>query len=219
MSKFCLLLAALAAIALPAAAEVVTPAAIYMPAGGKVVTEVNLGDADVLGMVKQSIPAVGDVLRELAPSIGKEMRIDSHVDVASLINLDEFAQAIAGVKDVRLLLVRYPKTMTPQRFVAEFTRGVAKTGAFNKTITDFGFFPGSVRLFSAPDNGGIIAFAYNPDEHLAYALRVVGGEDVPKLIRWGGRIVKVFVENQKDVHMVQESGHQAGPSNPPAEVK
>lgn len=188
-----LMVAAILLVAMPAVAEVVAPPVINMPTGGKVVTEINLSDNDVLGIIKQSIPAVADVLKELAPAFAQRAGAPDNLDFAKMINLDEFSQAISGVKDVRVLIARYPKTMTPQRFLAEFTAGVAKTGRFNKTVSDSGFFPGSVGMFSAPDNGGIIGFAYNPQEHTAYMIRVVGGLDMPKLIRWSGQIAKMFV--------------------------
>lgn len=191
------------AVALSAnvAAEVVVPPAINMPAGGKIVTEINLSDNDVLGIVKQSIPALADVLKELAPTIAQRAGAQNNPGWAKLISLEEFSQAISGVRDVRVLIARYPKMMTPERFLSEFSAGVAKTGQFNKIVSDFGFFPGSMAMFAAPENAGIIAFAYNPEEHTAYAVRVVGGLDVPKLIHWSGQIAKMFVAVRSEVQV------------------
>lgn len=217
MNRFVVLLVVLVAIvlgAMPVAAEVITPPAINMPYGGKIVTEINLSDNDVLGIVKQSIPAVGDVLKDMAPAIAGQVGMEPTSNWAEMINLDEFSQAVAGVKDVRLLIARYPQTMTPQRFLSEFTAGVAKTGRFNKTVSDFGFFPGSVALFSAPENGGIIGFAFNPNEHVAYAVRVVGGLDMPELIRWSGQIAKYFMHNRTKV--VPDTVDQPYDDQPPA---
>lgn len=174
--------------ALPAVAAIVEPPAINMPAGGKVVTEINLGDNDVLGIVKQSIPALADVIKEVAPSVTGAAGASANADIANSISFDELSQAIAGVKDIRVLVACYPNTMTAERFLSEFTAGVGKLGRFSKTATDLKFFPGSVGLFSAPDNGGIVGFAYDPKGHTAYALRVVGGLDMPKLIHWSGQI-------------------------------
>ncbi len=197
--------------ALPVAADVVSPPAIHLPAGGRIVTEVNLSDKDVLGIAKASIPALGGVLKELAPAIIQKAELPQDVDLVDLINLEEFSQAISEVKDVRLLVARYPKTMTPERFASEFAMGVAKTGTFNKTLSDTGFFPGSIGVFSAPDNSGIIMFAYHPDERTAYAARVVGGVDVPKLIRWGGRIAKWFVGQMIEVEHTPSQGESEEP--------
>lgn len=208
---------------MPAAAEVAAPPAINLPAGGKIVTEINLSDSDVLGIIKQSIPAVEDVAKQIAPMFARTAGASSGPDLAKAIDLKDFSEAISGVQNVRMLIARYPKYMTAERFLAEFTMGVAKSGQFSKTISDFGFFPGSVALFSAPDNGGIIAFAYNADEGTAYAARVVGGVDIPKLIRWSGEIAKAFIPARVQVQpnaMEQPAADDAGPAleaQPPAE--
>lgn len=217
MKKFVISLIVLVAVFVtlaPSYAEVVKPPAINMPAGGKIVTEVNLSDSDVLGIVKQSIPAVADVLKEMGPALAERAGAPSSLDVAQLVNLEEFLEAVSGVKNVRLLIARYPKSMTAERFLSEFNMGVAKTGEFSKTVSDFGFFPGSVALFSAPDNGGIVGFAYNPEEHTAYAVRVVGGLDMPKLIRWAGQIAKFFVVQRKAVVPEQPSVDEPVPGTP-----
>lgn len=219
-------LAALALVAIPAASAVVAPPAINMPAGAKIVTEINLSDEDVLGIVKQSIPAVADVLKELAPEIAHRAGAQSSPDWAKLISLDELSQAISGVKAVRLLVARYPKTMTRERFLSEFGMGVAKTGRFNKILSDFGFFPGSMGMFAAPENAGLIGFAYDSRRCTAYAVRVVGGLDVPKLIHWSGEIAKMFVTVGTEVEQSPSKPVPEGPAatevatpDPPADGK
>lgn len=214
--------AVVAALAgLPVAAAVVAPPAINMPAGGRIVTAVNLSDNDVLGIVKQSIPVVADVLKELAPAIAQHTGVSSGSGWAKLISLDEFSQAISGVKDVRMLIARYPESMTPERFLEEFSRGVRKSGPFSLVLGDMGFSPGSVGLYAAPQNAGMIGFAYDPECHTAYAVRVVGSVDVPKLIHWSGQVAKIFMEATSEVRPNGLTQPDAGvqPSQPATQSK
>lgn len=179
------------------AGKLIAPPAIYLPAGGKVVTEINLSDDDVLGIIKQAIPAIGDVVKDLVPAAGEGAQnslsaVGFVAMAASTIDTTGLSEAIAGVKNVRVLIAKYPGAVSPEKFLREFDKGAAKAGPFNKILSDFGFSPGAVAIYALPNNGGCMGFAYNPSAHAVYALRVVGGVDVPKLIKWAGGIAKVF---------------------------
>ena len=175
------------------AATVICPPAIYLPAGGKVVTEINLSDSDVLGIVKQSIPALADVVKDMLPLAMGGGDAKSAVVWASVIDVKGLSEAIDGVKNIRMVVAKYPSPIPPERFLDEFNMGVAKAGKFNKIITDFGFMPGAGGFYALPDNAGCMGFAYDPHERTAYAVRVVGGVDIPKLIKWAGEIAKAAV--------------------------
>jgi len=171
---------------------VTPPPAIYLPAGGKVVTEINLSDDDVLGIIKDSIPAAAGVAKDLV-AVKMGANPEAAEAMSSAIDTTGLMEAISGITNVRVLIARYPSGMSPERFVKEFSAGVAKAGQFHKVLTDFGFSPGAAGLYALPDNAGSMAFAYDPNSHTAYAARVVGGLDVPKLIKWGGNIAKAFM--------------------------
>jgi len=193
-----LLLASALAVALltPCIAEgdVVAPPAIYLPAGSKIVTEVNLSDDDVLGIVKQSIPAIADVAKELLP-----LRFgENAAAISNAIDVTDLMQAIEGITNVRIVIAKYPSKISPERFVNEFNMGVAKAGKFSKVLTDSAFSGGAAGLYVLPENAGCIGFAYDPYERTVYAARVVGGLDVPKLIKWVGNIAKVALSAEQE---------------------
>lgn len=202
------------------ASTVTPPPAIYLPAGGNVVTEINVSDSDVLGIIKQAIPAVGDVVKDIAPQVGgpdgkMAAAVASAADPAGL------SQAIEGIKNVRFVIARYPASVSPQKFVAEFDKGAAKAGPFSKILSDFGFFPGAVAIYALPNNAGCMGFVYIPSERTVYAARVVGGLDVPKLIKWAGGIAKV-VCGAHAASMIEQPVAQPAPASgtpEPAESK
>lgn len=209
-----------------ATATVVAPPAIYVPAGGKVVTEINVSDDDVLGIIKQAIPAAGDIVKEMAGQEGGAGgNAKMAVAMAGMVDLKELSEAIEGIKNIRLLVVRYSQPITPERFVNEFTAGAAKAGQFNKIASDFGFFPGALGIYALPGNAGCMGFAYIPAQRTAYAVRIVGGVDVPKLIKWAGNIAKMAV-GQRGKAKVEEQPEDATqpaspaePAEPPAAVE
>ena len=194
-----MLLALVVGMAVPVIAEVnaapvlVSPPAIYMPAGGKVVTEINLSDDDVLGIIKQAIPVVADVVKDIAPPQAGGPNAKAFVAVAGTVDFTGLSDAISGIKNIRVLIVRYPAKVSAEKFLDEFSKGAAKAGQFNKILSDFGTFPGAVGVYALPGNAGCMGFAYDPRQHVAYAARVVGGVDVSKLIKWAGGIVKMVV--------------------------
>lgn len=210
---------AMPAIAADGAATMIAPPAIFMPAGGKVVTEINVSDDDVLGIIKQAIPAVADVAKELGSSAmaggGREM--SAMIAMAGAVDVQGLSEAIVGITNVRLLAVRYARPMAPEKFVEEFTAGAAKAGQFNKIVTDFGMFPGALGIYALPANGGCMGFVYLPDQRTVYAVRVVGGVDVPKLIKWGGSIAKLALTSRMQV--VPEAAAQPNSAEPPAAVE
>jgi len=198
----------------------IPPPPIYLPAGGTVVTEVNLSDNDVLGIIKQAIPAAADALKNIAAGIDQsnnpEMawtRVVNQVDIQGLLD------AVQGIKDIRAIMVRYPGGMTPRKFMSEFDSGVGKIGPFSKILSDTAFSNGAAAIYAQPDNVGYMAFAYDPNQHTAYVARVVGFVDVPKLIQWVGDVAKLVVNAQKHEVASQNTGAPVPPPAPAQPAK
>lgn len=210
-----LLVASALAMALltPCAAEgnLTSPPAIYLPAGGKVVTEINLSDDDVLGIIKESIPALADVAKDLVP-LKMGANAEHAQALAEAIDITGLMEAIEGITNIRIVIARYPSRLSPERFVKEFSAGVAKAGQFNKVLTDFGFSPGAAGLYALPDNAGCMGFAYDPNSRTVYAARVVGGLDVPKLIKWAGDIAKLVFARERTPAPTPETATPAPPA-------
>lgn len=185
-----ILFASVCALAVSAAAaSVAAPPAINLPAGGKVVTEINVSDEDVLGMVKSSIPAIADVLKNL--TAGESGSSRALPEWAKSISTQELSEAISGVRGIRVIIARYAKPIEPEKFVEQFGMGVVKLGQFNSIATDFGTLPVAAGLYAAPENAGMVGFAYSRASGTAYAVRIVGGLDLPKLIHWAGEVARL----------------------------
>ena len=207
-------LIALWALCLPAVAQTenaatpTAPPAIYLPVGGKVVTEINVSDDDVLGIIKQAIPMVNDIVKDIAstktknPDVSCDPQFTMVMGIAGTVDMHGLSEAIAGVKNVRVLIVKYPRNISPERFLSECGDGVQKAGPFRKILSDYGNFPGAVAIYALPENAGCMGFAYDSYAKTAYAVRVVGGVDIPKLIKWAGGIAKNAI--LQDVEKIQE---------------
>ena len=149
---------------LPGRRHDIAPPAINLPAGAKVVTEVNLTDADVLGMLKASIPALADVLKSLAPSRGGNAAMTPVM--LGQIDLNGLSEVISDIHGVRIVIAHYDTPIDPQTFIQRFSDGVAKLGQFSKLMSDSGLLPiaAASGLYVAPDNAGMIGFGYDPDQ-------------------------------------------------------
>ncbi len=204
----------------PVKGRLIPPPAIYIPQGGTVVTEINLRDEDVLGMIKEIIPAAAEVARGIfremvesgsGPGVGKAL---APMAMAGQIDIDGFMQAIEGITGVRVLVVKYPKPMDPQVVLKQLDSGVAKAGVFSKVLSDVAMFPGAVAIYAAPDNGGFMGFAYHPEGGKLYAARIVGFVDVAEMTRWAGSLAKMFLgERAARVEEAQEA-EETAPAEP-----
>lgn len=181
----------------PANAQTTTglipPPPIYTPFGGTVVTELNLSDADILGIVKQVIPAVGQALRddETCKMLGT---IDPNLSALGKIDFNTLIDAVNGIKNVRFIVVRYNRNLDIKQLQSQFDSGVAKVGTYSKIVSDISNpYGGVAAVYSQPsDGGGIIAYFYEPGARQLVAARVVGSLDYEKLTKWVIETGKLF---------------------------
>jgi hypothetical protein len=180
--------------------KLTTPPAINLPAGGKVVTEINFSDNDVLGIVKKVIPATVETLKSVVETKGS-MQVAQHVnpqiqkaaDIAKQIDIQGLMDAIQGIQNVRVLVARYPKSTEPVSFINDFNTGVAKLGEFSKIVSNVDEYKGAIAIYAQPDNVGYVGVVFDISSHTAYAARVVGFIDLPKLIQWAGSVAKAVI--------------------------
>jgi len=178
---------AAAALASTGGGKLIPPPAIYMPYGGKIVSEVNLSDSNVLGIIKQILPALTDLVRVAADAFGTApVSGKTAVNLEALPDLDfkPLSEVIEGVKNVRFIVVKYPRNADAQKLLAEMDAGVAKVGTFSKVASDFAFVPGVFAMYAQSNKEGYIAFAYDSKKGVLYAGRIVGLVDVAKLTQW-----------------------------------
>ncbi|MCE5200301.1 MAG: hypothetical protein ABFD54_08530 [Armatimonadota bacterium] len=189
-------------IAADTAQGLVTPPSIYTPFGGRVVTEINFSDTDVLCIIRQAVPAIseavaGSAAQKQVISTEDESQEPSALAVLDSLDLNTFMDALAGIKNIRLVGVKYGRKLTVTQALAEFNAGVAKTGRFSKVASDLGSFPGVFALYAEENNAGYIGFAYEPSTRMLYAGRIVGSVDVPKLAKWAVNAAKIIPDLKK----------------------
>ncbi len=176
----------------------IPPPAIHIPYGGKIVTDFNFSDSDVLGIVKQVMPSIGDLIAEVAPkamSTGETL-IKGPTElgaVLSSMNLKELSEAISGIKNIRAIVAVYGSSVSPERMLEQWDKGVAKIGTFSRVFSDIAMFNGAFALYAQPDNSGYIGFAYEPGSKVLYAVRIVGFVDVAKLTKWAVDAARLFM--------------------------
>ena len=191
-----------------ASGTLIPPPAIHIPHGGTIVTEINLSDDDVLGIIKEVIPVAAEAAREVVGDLAKGgldpntgMGIGVPLALITGLDVEGLMEAVGGIERIRVIVARYDRKIDARTFMGEFDAGVAKAGTFSKVLADVGFFPGAVGLYAAPGNESYIAFAYEPRGHQLCAARIVGFVDVPALTRWIANAVKMFLTGFMPVRM------------------
>ncbi|MCE5315511.1 MAG: hypothetical protein ABFD49_09445 [Armatimonadota bacterium] len=177
-----ILIAASACFAAPTSTEggLIPPPAINIPYGGTVVTEINISDNDVLGIIKQALPVIANVMQS-QPAQTQDGQ-PTAVFAAKSLDLQAFGQAIGGITGIRFIIAKYEKQISPSDMVKQFGDGVAKIGKFSKIASDFAFVPGVAGIYAQENNSGYMGFMYDYNGKVLYALRIVGSVDIPKLI-------------------------------------
>jgi hypothetical protein len=166
----------------------IPPPAINIPHGGVIVTEVNLSDNDVLGIIKQVLPALANTMQNIPAQAlpGHSMQA-----LAGSLDLETIVQVIDGIKGVRFIVAKYEREISPADMIKQFSEGVAKTGTFSKVASDFAFVPGVFGLYAQENNAGYTGFMYDHQGKVLYAARIVGSVDIPKLVEWASKMGKL----------------------------
>ncbi|MGC8863635.1 MAG: hypothetical protein ACP5R5_12780 [Armatimonadota bacterium] len=170
-----------------AARGLIPPPAISVPYGGKVVTEINFSDKDLLGVIKQIIPAIGEVIGTVLPmaaGAAKGPVSEKAVAFLSRIDFKGLADAISGITNFRMLVVKYRATIKPPELTAQLDSGVAKLGQFSRVLSDVSRAPGVLALYAQADGGGYVGYAFDPTARSLYAFRIIGNADYGKLTKW-----------------------------------
>lgn len=205
-----------------AATGLIPPPTINIPYGGRIVTDINLSDGDVLGIIKQALPTMGDVVTSLAPMAQQATGDPKAAAIAGMlasVDFRELTEAISGITNIRVLIVRFPDTgrLSTEAVLEQFDQGVAKVGRFSRVASDVGMSPGAFGLYAAPNNGGYIGFAFDPGSRTLYAARVVGFVDVAKVTKWVADVAKTAVGAAMQAPRIMENTGEPEPSVAPAE--
>lgn len=159
------------------------PSEIATPPGTTLITEISLSDSDILGMIKQAIPAFA----QSAAGAKGEMGV-----FLQNIDLNTLSEAIQGLKFIRFTQFEMtPQTTAPEvlAFFEEHASEQSDPG-WSRILFDSSMAQkGTVEVFT---RGGqdFYGFAVNPAQKRAFAFRTVGFVDIPKFASWVGKAAK-----------------------------
>ncbi|MGQ9454588.1 MAG: hypothetical protein ACUVRS_06865 [Armatimonadota bacterium] len=175
----------------------IPPPAIMIPSGAKLLTELNISDKDLLGVIKQMIPAIGEVVTTVAPMAAGHDVTTGGVDLLRVVQKIDFqalADAISGIRHVRILNVTYARQLDIPGLLGQLDSGVSKLGQFSRVVADVGgITPGLLAIYAQSDGDGYIGYAYEPGSRKLYAFRILGSADIQKFIKWGTDVIKTVV--------------------------
>lgn len=184
---------------------IIPPPALNVPYGGKIVTELNFSDNDVLGMLKGLIPVFNTLWTRAAGSgVCESLGVQPDImKKLSGIDLKPLADATSGVKNVRMIVVKYGNDAKAERMMSDINVGVAKMGMFSKVAMDSAMAPGGALIYAEANNGGYAAFMFDKKSHTLYAGRLVGFVDVPRIVGWVTEIGMLFGEKSQTPAAIQ----------------
>lgn len=198
-------LALTAATAAEVAGKTVAPPAIHLPHGAKVQTELNFGNNDVLGLVKELLPALGDLV-SIGSAAGGPMGLGPGgplpvpAEMLSQIDFRPLAEVLDGITNFRMIVASHKTGVPADDILAQFSSGAAKAGRFNRIITNLPVNAGVLAVFAQADGAGYLFYNYNAGDGKIQAVRLSGKVDVAKLMKWATETMKMFaVKAREDV--------------------
>lgn len=210
MNKFLavmLIVAVMCSFAVAAWAQsgtLVKPYALNLPYGAEITTEVNLSEQDLLPTIKGLIPMIGELARmgavqqmgaQMSPGVG-EMGAQMMSGIEDL-DTKPLAEAVEGVKAIRVLSGTFPRHSSPRVFQMEFEKGLAKSGTFTNIIRHVQDV--AVGVYAQSNNGGYVAYMYDAKKGTVAAARLVGFLDIQKIMDWGMAIAKKAAQKQQEM--------------------
>jgi len=160
------------------------PPEILAPPGGTLVTEINLSDSDVLGMLKQAIQGFAQSAAGSPGELGMALKS---------MDLNTLAEAIQGVKSLRVMQFKLGAGSEPGK-ILDFYQGqlmpAEGTSGWSRILYDTSMVPkGAVAIYS---RAGQDFFGVGADGagKRAFVFRTSGFVDVPKFATWLGGAAK-----------------------------
>ena len=165
--------------------EIPPPPELETPPGTTLVTELNLTDSDILGMIKQAIPAFVQSSQGAKGEMG---------DFLKNVDLNALVLAIEDVKVVRAMQFRMGPATTPTGVLGFYQSKFSATDGWTRVLYDTSMVKkGAVAVYSR-GNQEFVAVGTDPVKKTVFAVRTVGFVNVPVLAAWAGKSMKYFSE-------------------------
>ena len=184
-------------------------AAVYLPYGSEIKTELNLSDDDILGFIKNLIPMIKEYAPKLIEanvgSVGNEGA--KYSEMLKTMDITPLQEAISGVKSIRILVADFKGKETSKQMLSYFEKGALKTGNFNKLMSDSGNFGSASAIYLEADKGGYLAYKYDEYNKEIYSARLIGFLDVEKITKW-------VMEQSLKYSIIQKQQPEPAPDSP-----
>ncbi len=181
-------LAAFAAMVLPVLVcaqqpQVVAQPEIPVAPGTTLLTEINITDNDILGMIKQAVPAFVQTAQVSGGELGEFLK---NADLNTLVD------AFQDVEVVRAMQFRLAATTTPASVMSFYAGKLTAEDGWSRVLYDASVVgKGTVSVY-ARDSQDFFVVGTDPVKKSVYAVRTVGFVNVPKLAAWAGNSMKYF---------------------------
>lgn len=166
------------ALALICSAGCAQPPDIPAPEGAVLVSEVNMSDADIFGVIKQAIPA----FTQGAAGASGELGI-----LLANLDLNMLTEAIHGVERVRAVGFALPEGADPMAVLALYEREFSAVSGWSRIIYDVASLPKNAGAVYTRAGQEFVCIGLEPAKRRLFIVRTAGFVDVPKLATWIGR--------------------------------
>lgn len=191
--------------------NLIQPPTIHIPYKGIVATEINISDNDILGLIKQLIPEAMGLITCIAQNQSLDLNAQDieGLRAISKVDITPFCEAIAGVTNFRVMIVKYPANTDAKTLISQLDSGVAKTGSFSRIIGEYSPIPNAFSLFTESNGRGYITYKYDVNTNILYIGRIVGNLDLAKLSKWAESISTIANPSIKtQVEPIEQSNPQ-----------
>ena len=151
-----------------------------LPAGATLISEINLSENDLLGMLKQAIPSFLSGVGDARGGIGQFLKS---------IDLSGVNSAVEAMTALRIVQYKLSGKVEPGEIIAHFESQLPSSEGWGRIFYSTAIVSnGIVAVYSA--NGKEYAgFLIDPKAGRNIIATTVGFIDVPKLTEWAGKIV------------------------------
>jgi hypothetical protein len=158
---------------------------ITTPPGAILLTEVNLSESDILGMIKESIPAFAQAAAGAPGELGLYLKN---------ADLNTLSDAIRDIKQIIIVQFQVPPKTDIAKTLAFFESSLPSADGWSRMLYDTSTLQkGAIAVYT---NSGqdFFAVAVDPAKNRVYAARTIGFVDVPKLAAWAAKVAKFNAE-------------------------
>lgn len=170
---------------------------IPAPPNSTLVTEINLSESDILGMIKAAIPAFAEAVTSTPGELSY---------LISQLNLNALVDSIRDVKQIRVVQYRLLPGIDSKGILDFYDQSLPDSEGWSRLLYDISALPKGAAAIYTRSGQDFLIVGIDPSKNAVFAARTVGFVDVPKLAEWVGKALSYFVF--LDVQKKQETESQ-----------